>query len=120
MRASIVLQFGCVAALSAQATPAPQPVPSAARLAPTTVVIPAVPLGRWTPSRNYRVWVGPWIPGGCGAPSCAAPAIGRGVALIPAAHTREIERDHQQDNDFRQDDTFFYFTSSKRATPGCC
>ena len=36
--------------------------------------------------------------------------IGRGVALIPAAHDREIERDHQQDNDFRQDDTFFYFT----------
>ena len=36
--------------------------------------------------------------------------IGRGIVLIPAAHTREIERDHMQDNDFRQDDTFFYFT----------
>jgi Xaa-Pro aminopeptidase len=33
------------------------------------------------------------------------------VVLIPAAHQRSIEGvDHPQDNDFRQDNTFFYFT----------
>ena len=36
--------------------------------------------------------------------------IGRGVVLIPAAHERELERDYVQDNDFRQNNTFFYFT----------
>ena len=36
--------------------------------------------------------------------------IGRGVALIPAAHERDLERDYVQDNDFRQTNTFFYLT----------
>ncbi len=36
--------------------------------------------------------------------------IGRGVVLVPAAHERELERDYVQDNDFRQNNTFFYFT----------
>ena len=36
--------------------------------------------------------------------------IGRGTALIPAAHERNIEQDYVQDNDFRQDNTFFYLT----------
>ena len=36
--------------------------------------------------------------------------IGRGVVLVPAAHERELERDYVQDNDFRQSNTFFYFT----------
>ena len=36
--------------------------------------------------------------------------IGRGVVLVPAAHERELERDYLQDNDFRQNNTFFYFT----------
>ncbi len=36
--------------------------------------------------------------------------IGRGVALIPAAHARDLEADYVQDNDFRQHNTFFYFT----------
>jgi Xaa-Pro aminopeptidase len=36
--------------------------------------------------------------------------IGRGAVLIPAAHERNIERDYVQDNDFRQDNTFYYFT----------
>ena len=36
--------------------------------------------------------------------------IGRGVVLVPAAHERELERDYIQDNDFRQSNTFFYFT----------
>ena len=36
--------------------------------------------------------------------------IGRGAVLIPAAHERNIEQDYVQDNDFRQDNTFYYFT----------
>ena len=36
--------------------------------------------------------------------------LGRGVVLIPAAHERQLERDYIQDNDFRQNNTFFYFT----------
>src|SRR6267154_1739273 len=36
--------------------------------------------------------------------------IGRGVALIPAGHERDLERDYVQDNDFRQSNTFFYLT----------
>jgi len=36
--------------------------------------------------------------------------IGRGVVLIPAAHERDVETDYVQDNDFRQHNTFFYFT----------
>jgi Xaa-Pro aminopeptidase len=105
MRACILLLLGCTAALSAQAVPASPPP------GPITIVIPAVPLGRWTPIAQLP---------GMGRPVDTAMVaarrrallrrIGQGVALIPAAHDREIERDHQQDNDFRQDDTFFYFT----------
>src|SRR5437660_846423 len=36
--------------------------------------------------------------------------LGRATVLIPAAHERNIEKDYVQDNDFRQDNTFFYFT----------
>ncbi|HEV8382663.1 MAG TPA: aminopeptidase P family protein [Gemmatimonadales bacterium] len=36
--------------------------------------------------------------------------IGRGTVLIPAGHERDIEQDYVQDNDFRQDNTFYYFT----------
>src|SRR6058998_2785504 len=36
--------------------------------------------------------------------------IGHGTVLIPAAHERNIEQDYVQDNDFRQDNTFYYFT----------
>jgi Xaa-Pro aminopeptidase len=36
--------------------------------------------------------------------------IGRGTVLIPGGHERSIESDYVQDNDFRQDNTFFYFT----------
>ncbi len=39
-----------------------------------------------------------------------AARIGLGVALIPAAHERNVERDYVQDNDFRQTNTFFYLT----------
>ncbi|HYS51084.1 MAG TPA: aminopeptidase P N-terminal domain-containing protein [Burkholderiales bacterium] len=36
--------------------------------------------------------------------------IGRGTVLIPAGHERNVETDYIQDNDFRQDNTFYYFT----------
>jgi Xaa-Pro aminopeptidase len=36
--------------------------------------------------------------------------IGTGSVLIPAGHERNIEQDYVQDNDFRQDNTFYYFT----------
>jgi Xaa-Pro aminopeptidase len=36
--------------------------------------------------------------------------IGRGAVLIPAGHERNVETDYIQDNDFRQDNTFYYFT----------
>jgi len=39
-----------------------------------------------------------------------AARIGRGVALVPAGHERDIEREVIQDNDFRQSNTFFYLT----------
>src|SRR5256714_3898746 len=69
------------------------------------------PLGAWTPV--------PELPG-MGRPVDTASVagrrrallarIGRGVVLVPAAHERELERDYVQDNDFRQSNTFFYFT----------
>ena len=36
--------------------------------------------------------------------------LGRGVAVVPAAHERDLELDYVQDNDFRQRNTFFYLT----------
>src|SRR5438874_10930050 len=36
--------------------------------------------------------------------------IGHGTVLIPAAHERDLEKEYVQDNDFRQNNTFFYFT----------
>jgi Xaa-Pro aminopeptidase len=36
--------------------------------------------------------------------------VGRGIVLIPAAHERDVETEYLQDNDFRQDNTFYYFT----------
>src|SRR6266516_6414553 len=36
--------------------------------------------------------------------------IGRGSVLVPASHERNIEQDYVQDNDFRQNNTFFYLT----------
>ncbi|HEX9486950.1 MAG TPA: aminopeptidase P family protein [Gemmatimonadales bacterium] len=87
----------CIAApaLAAQGRPSPAPPP----------------LGAWTPV--------PELPG-MGRPIDTATVaarrrallarIGRGVVLVPAAHERELERDYVQDNDFRQNNTFFYFT----------
>jgi len=71
----------------------------------------AAPAGAWAPIAE--------LPGMGRAVDTAAVAarrralaarIGRGVALIPAAHERQLERDYIQDNDFRQSNTFFYFT----------
>jgi Xaa-Pro aminopeptidase len=72
---------------------------------------PAGPIGAWTPV--------PELPGMGRAIDTAATAarrqallarIGRGSVLIPAAHERDLEVDYLQDNDFRQHNTFFYFT----------
>ena len=71
----------------------------------------AAPLGAWTPV--------PELPGMGRPVDTAAVAarrrallqrIGRGTALIPAAHERDLEKEYVQDNDFRQTNTFFYFT----------
>ena len=71
----------------------------------------APPIGAWR--------VVPELPGMGRAVDTAAVAARRlalwrsldhGVVLIPAAHERDIERDYIQDNDFRQNNTFFYFT----------
>jgi len=43
--------------------------------------------------------------------SLVAPA----VVLVPAAERRSLERDYLQDNDFRQHNTFFYFTELEAA-----
>jgi Xaa-Pro aminopeptidase len=103
MRYSPLVLLACVGALSAQAGPALH--------ASAPVVVPAVPRGRWTPV--------PELPGMGRPVDRAAVAarrgalvrrIGRGVVLIPAAHDRRVERDHTQDNDFRQSNTFYYFT----------
>src|SRR6266699_3304828 len=72
---------------------------------------PLPPIGAWTPV--------PELPG-MGRPvdtaavalrrRALAARIGHGVALIPGAHERDLERDYVQDNDFRQTNTFFYLT----------
>jgi len=71
----------------------------------------AAPIGRYD--------VIPELPGMGRAPDTAATAarrrgllqrIGRGAVLIPAGHERDLEKDYVQDNDFRQWNTFFYFT----------
>src|SRR5213594_2917745 len=95
MRSLIVAACVAVPALAAQGRPSPAPPP----------------LGVWTPV--------PELPG-LGRPVDTASVaarrrallarIGGGVVLIPAAHERELERDYVQDTDFRQSNTFFYFT----------
>src|SRR5438445_821226 len=71
----------------------------------------APPIGGWR--------VVPELPGMGRAVDTAAVAARRlalwrsldhGIVLIPAGHERDVERDYVQDNDFRQNNTFFYFT----------
>jgi len=95
MRSLVLAVFVAAPALAAQGRPTPAPSP----------------LGAWTPV--------PELPG-MGRPVDTATVaarrrvllarLGRGVVLVPAAHERELERDYVQDNDFRQGNTFFYFT----------
>jgi len=95
MRSLILAVCVAAPALAAQGRPSPAPPP----------------LGGWTPV--------PELPG-MGRPVDTATVaarrrvllarLGRGVVLVPAAHERELERDYVQDNDFRQNNTFFYFT----------
>src|SRR5437016_5079130 len=83
---------------------------AAAAAAQARTAAPA-PLGAWTPT--------PELPGlGRSVDTAAVAArrrallqrIGRGSVLIPAAHERDVEKEYVQDNDFRQNNTFFYFT----------
>src|SRR5258705_2606982 len=72
---------------------------------------PAEPIGRYDVVAE--------LPGMGRAPNVEATAarrralllrIGHGAVLIPAGHERDLEKDYVQDNDFRQWNTFFYFT----------
>jgi len=100
MRTLALLACVAVGALRAQSRPAPAaPAP------------PAGPIGQWTPV--------PQLPGMGRLVDTAATAarrrallqrIGHGTVVIPAAHERDVEKDYIQDNDFRQNNTFFYFT----------
>jgi Xaa-Pro aminopeptidase len=92
------------------------------RLAVVAAVLSFAPLESQTPAAAGpigRYDVIPQLPGMGRAPNTAATAarrrglllrIGRGAVLIPAAHERDLEKDYVQDNDFRQWNTFFYFT----------
>src|SRR6059058_3823750 len=72
---------------------------------------PAPPLGAWTPVPELPGMGRPVDTASVAARRRALLArIGRGVVLVPAAHERDLERDYVQDNDFRQSNTFFYFT----------
>src|SRR2546430_16342928 len=97
--AFVVVAVACTAGARAQGRSNPPPLP------------PVQPIGAWTPI--------PELPGMGRPVDTAAVAlrrrmlaarIGRGVALIPAGHERDLERDYVQDNDFRQSNTFFYLT----------
>src|SRR5437660_4457158 len=97
--AFVVVAAACTAGARAQGRSNPPPLP------------PVQAIGAWTPI--------PELPGMGRPVDTAAVAlrrrtlaarIGRGVALIPAAHERDLERDYVQDNDFRQTNTFFYLT----------
>src|SRR5690349_24855307 len=78
---------------------------------PVSPATPSAPIGAYS--------VVPELPG-MGRPVDIAAAaarrralmkrIGRGAVLIPAGHERNVETDYIQDNDFRQDNTFYYFT----------
>src|SRR5437867_7193122 len=95
MRSLILAACVAVPALAAQERPSP-----------------ARPrLGAWTPVPELPGMGRPVDTASVAARRRALLArLGRGVVLIPAAHERELERDYVQDNDFRQSNTFFYFS----------
>ena len=97
MRIALFLVFGITA-------PAPAPAPAQGPPAPA-------PLGAWTPIPELPVMGRPVDTAAVAARRRALAArIGRGVVLVPSAHERQLERDYVQDNDFRQNNTFFYLT----------
>jgi len=91
-----------------------------AKLAVVAALLSLSSLNAQTPSAPVGGYdLVPALPGMGRAPNIAATAarrralllrIGRGAVLIPAAHERDLEKDFVQDNDFRQNNTFFYFT----------
>ncbi len=95
MRSCALLTLVAVAGLEAQSRPVPPPGP----------------IGQWTALLQLP---------GMGRPvDTTATAqrrrallqrIGHGTVVIPAAHERDVEKDYVQDNDFRQNNTFFYFS----------
>src|SRR5436853_131830 len=100
--AFVVVAVACTAGARAQGRSNPPPLP------------PVQPIGAWTPI--------PELPGMGRPVDTAAVAlrrralaahIGRGVALIPAAHERDLERDYVQDNDLRQTTTFLHLTDTE-------
>src|SRR5437879_1076718 len=93
MRIALFLVFGITAPAPAQGPP------------------PPAPLGAWTPIPELPVMGRPVETAAVAARRRALAArVGRGVVLVPSAHERQLERDYVQDNDFRQNNTFFYFT----------
>lgn len=81
----------------------------------------AAPLGAWTPVPELPVMGRPVDTASVAARRRALVArIGHGVVLIPAAHERDLERDYVQDNDFRQNNTFFYFTELETQDAWLC
>jgi len=95
MRSLIFAVCVATSSLAAQGRPSPTPPP----------------LGAWTPVTELPGMGRPIDTATVAARRRALLArIGRGVILVPAAHERELERDYVQDNDFRQSNTFFYFT----------
>src|SRR5207249_1812914 len=97
--AFVVVAVTCTAGARAQGRSNPPPLP------------PVQAIGAWTPVPELPGMGRPVDTAAVAARRRALAArIGRGVALIPAAHERQLERDYIQDNDFRQSNTFFYFT----------
>src|SRR2546421_9938338 len=95
MRSLIVAACVAVPVLAAQGRPSPA----------------RPPLGAWTPVPELPGMGRPVDPATVAARRRVLLArLGRGVVLVPAGHERELERDYVQDNDFRQGNTFFYFT----------
>ena len=105
MRPVVLISLAVAGAAHAQARPAAP--------APAT---PAAPIGQWTPVPELPGMGRPVDTGAVAARRRALlRRVGRGIVLIPAAHQRDVERDYVQDNDFRQNNYFYYFTGLETA-----